>query len=246
MKIAFLSLVLTLAGVLTSAAATITFQTGSSPVGVIKDAGGNPLNSSTAKVTLGFIEGWTGSAAQLTALRGGADAAAGATESGTNATLAFLASNFRTIATVGSDSDFGAINPGNPFGIVDGSNSVAGQVFNSNWVTGTANAYNATGLVRGTKIFLVVHNGSVTGPDFLNLTDASFLGIFSATSWTLSTSGVVNAFSATMNAVDTSGEAFRGDAVSGSLTSSALFTVPEPSSICLLGALGFIALRRRR
>ncbi len=246
MKIVLLSLVLTLAGVPTSPAATITFQTGSSPVGVIKDAAGNPLTSSTAKVTIGFIEGWTGSAAQLTALRGGADGAAGATEAGSASTLAFLAANFRTIATVGSDADFGVNNPLNPFGIVDASNSVSGQIKDSTWLSGTANAYNSGGLIRGTKIFLLVHDGSVTGPDFLNLTGASFLGIFSASTWTLSTSGVVNAFSATMNAVDTSGEAFRGDAVSGSLTSSALFTVPEPSSICLLGALGFIALRRRR
>ena len=224
-----------------SCAATITFQTGS-PVPTLKDSFGNLLNSTTAKVTMGFIKDWTGSVAQLTALRGGADEAEGSTSAGVLLTSSFLASNFFSIGSSNSDTDYGNITPGNPFGIKDVNNSISGQIENSNWLTAggsvTANSVQANGLVRGTKIFLIVHNGTET----LDLSQATQVGIYSATSWTLSNSGVVTAANFTLSQVDTSAEVFRGSL--GSLVTSPY--VPEPSSMALLGVVGLAFLRRRR
>jgi hypothetical protein len=113
-----------------------------------------------------------------------------------------------------------------------------------NFVSGTANAINSSGLVRGTKVFMIVYDG--------NTTNASAIGVFSATNWVVPGSGSslnlgLTSVENTDGTIASPGsnaaiETFRGTV--GSLVLAA--TVPEPAFASLLVFGTLLGFRRRR
>lgn len=211
-------------------AASIVVQTGS-PAVDIKTSNGQFLNSGS--VMIGFFRGYASAG----------DAALKASLADTNrSVLSFIQSNFVSIGAQGSDVDYGTQAAANLLAIkaIDATkSSISGGIENSNWISATpsvvANSVQDGGLVRGTKIFLIVSDNS----DFNSSTE---LGVFSASSWTISTSSAVSTLNMTLSQVDVAAEAYRGSI--GSLQLAAV--VPEPGvSLLALASLGLLARRRR-
>ena len=111
---------------------------------------------------------------------------------------------------------------------------------NLNFQAGTANALSNGGVNRGTKLFIIVMDGTGAA------------GVFSASNWLVPGSGTsaflgltsIDGTDGTLSSpgVNAATEIFRGSL--GSLVVSPF--VPEPSSMTLLAVVGLVFLRRRR
>lgn len=236
------SLLLLLALIGSSQAATINLSSGGI---AIKDKNGDLLSSGA--VRLGFFS--TYSAAGIT------NFTTALANTNTAEVKSYIAANFIPIAEPGANVKYGvqsaagangllAIKPNTPSGTEPANSStISGTIASSDWVSGTANTVDPNGLVRGTRLFLLVYNDT-------DIERATSLGIYSATAWTLSTNTLITALSASLSAVDdvagtgTAKEFFRG--TSGSLVLGDFTPVPEPATFSVLALGAMVALRRKR
>lgn len=226
-------LILALAAISGSAnAATIVVQSGS-PALDFKLSSGSRLLTSGSGVVLGYIRGFSTATA----------AAVGTALADQNrSVLTYLAANFVPIAAEGSNVNYGTSAAATPWGLKDvgGVTTASGTIENSNWLSSSgsapANSEQAGGLVRGTRIFLLAYNGS-------SLSNATELGIFSASTWTLPASASLNTLSMTLTQVDQASEVYRGSI--GSLVLAPVVPESSTSALALLAGLGLMSRRRR-
>jgi hypothetical protein len=233
MKKIVLSLALSLTAV-TADAATIVVQSGN-PAQEFKINATTPLSLVTGGIAIGFFRNYTAAMNPMLADE-------------TTGVLDFVAQNFIPIGRFTSDVDYGTNSVANPLSLrptvapAPPGTTAAGTIENSNWLAAggavTANSVQDGGLVRGTRIFVLAYDG-------VSLESASFLGIYSASTWTISTSAAVNTLSLTLTQADIAAEVYRGSI--GSLILAPVGVIPEPSTslMALLAGVGMMARRRR-
>lgn len=211
-------------------AATIVLQSGNPNVAIKV----NPTTNASAVaggVVLGFFKGYTSA---MNAAIGGDG----------SEFRSFMANTFVPLGLPNSDVDYGTQAAANPVrllnSLVAGETTATGTLENSAWLASSAsilaNSVQDGGLVRGTRIFLVAYNGG-------SLESATDMGIFSASTWTLSTSAAVNTLSMSLTQVDLSTEVYRG--ALGSLVMAPIVPEPSTSLMALFAGMGLIARRRR-
>lgn len=229
-------------------AAAITFTAGTVGQHEIKTGAGVVATASTFKTVIGFFRNLDDAA--LRAAMGDPTVALDAAAS--QRARDYLAQNFVPLGVEGADSNLGGSAAGNPLGIkADG--RFSGQLANVDFVTVnaaqniTANTLNDGGLVRGTKVFLLIHNGAdVTATNLgtaFNM--ANELALVSGTGWVVNT-GTLQSTTMAMSAIDTQAEIYRGTL--GSIGAGAITPVPEPATFTLAGlaVLGLVGRRRRQ
>jgi hypothetical protein len=231
MKKIVLSLALSMTA-LTADAATIVLQSGTpaqefrvqtSPTTTA------PLSLASGGIVIGFFRNYTAAMNPMLA-------------DPNRSVLDFVAQNFIPIGTLNSDADYGTNSVANPVSLrpIVGpppGTTAAGTIENSTWLTaGGANTVQDGGLVRGTRIFVLAYDG-------LSLSTATDLGIYSASTWTLPTSTILNTLSMSLPQTDVLAEVYRGSI--GSLILAPVVPEPSTSLMALLAGLGMIARRRR-
>jgi hypothetical protein len=230
LKTALLGLLL---GYSSAHAATITVVGSTTQQVFIGTAAGensNVLATVGSRAVVGFFRGFVDDETTRTAL------------SGTGTALTnYIQTNFVPLgspAAVGDATGFGATSTV-AVGLVSGATSVSGGVTGASLVfaSGTANAFSPGGVNRGTRMFLLVYDAPTSA-------EATQLGIFSATNWTVPTT-TSSIMSMTLNSIDSQAEVFRGKL--GSLILAPINPVPEASSsaLALLAGLGLMSRRRR-
>jgi hypothetical protein len=203
---------------------------------VIRTSGGSALANGAARIRIGFFAG--GLSSEVAAALGNTSQRADV--------LSAISNNFVPLgegvaAPLGTQTVAAGPRIGQrTVNTVSQAGRLLGQVTGVTPTGDAANSFNpgnVTGVGAGTRLYVLIYDNA-------DISLATELGIFSATSWTMPANNLSNL---TMNTVDvnTPAELIRGR--SGSLILAGFPVIPEPSTgiMALIAGLGLISRRRR-